>query len=372
MKLTRQYTRQLSENMDHAIDHANIDFNPLIDKIFSNSIDKWTCKPFILGNTFRLSEHLRVVNVDLEIGYLIIKGSEPLLRDFDASLQDSFVRHCFGKPSVAEHFIWKESKIPFALTLSEAQETLNITHRIKNEFLCAYGEFPRIPIPIATYLIEDHGLLEKINSYSNNKNPWQTSQNFPETAIQISYGLAYPGRVGFFETFVGNEASSLEAKELLRLSFGSMRSWYKNIVSETAKLFSLGLVFGRVELDHLGYATKSNNVGLCGSFFDLSGSYFIDPRQSAQELASDVHVTLKYLAETVAEHICLAQGRRVYGVELSMHHLAKDILSAWPKKMIGKGLHQIIERLYGSDIFDCVRLIHENLNPETHNDNILI
>lgn len=106
------------------------------------------------GDLYRLKGHNRSVCVALAddksaADVVVFKGTEPLLRDFDAYLEWMATTQFGAWPRpLAEHFPLFEGKAPGTVLLGEAMSEAEIALDVQERHLEHYGELLRLPVPL--------------------------------------------------------------------------------------------------------------------------------------------------------------------------------------------------------------------------------
>lgn len=90
---------------------------------------------------------------DAPAGVLAVKGSEPLVGDFDrlplAMLTRTFRSDVDrGYASMLEHFPLRERKVPASLTRHEARGEIESAIAVQRDHLAAFGTLARLPVPL--------------------------------------------------------------------------------------------------------------------------------------------------------------------------------------------------------------------------------
>jgi hypothetical protein len=116
-----------------------------------------TAAPGEQGRLYRMRGHNRSVCIALAddrrtSDVIVLKGSEPLLGDFEEYL-DWMQRRQFGtwpRP-IMEHFPLFEGKAPGTVFLDEARKEAALALAVQAAHLRHYGELLRVPVPLAVF-----------------------------------------------------------------------------------------------------------------------------------------------------------------------------------------------------------------------------
>lgn len=313
---------------------------------------KLTIHPFQIGNFNRLSEHFRSICFTNGNYDFAIKGTEPFLSDAVQYLELFSNRIDLFAPSVGHRFIYSENKIPFVFTYLEAQEEISISQKMIPSYYSTYNELPQIPLPIAVCKFR---LPEQFVSKVQEKYCIDCS-NIDAGSVLYSIS-SYPARVGHFDRFFNNNFKTLGQKLESRSDYASCNKWLSTLLVEFTRWINLGFVPAEVGKSHLGFAVKSQNVGMDGSFFDI-GSFSLAERKSDKELLGDLYLSVSALCDTICEHISLDFSINGENLKRLFYPLILTaILDIWPNKVVDKRTLTLVQSLQNGDILEFAHFI---------------
>lgn len=311
-----------------------------------------TVEPFQIGNLNRLSEHFRSIcfsegNVDFAI-----KGIEPFLSDVMQYLDAFSNRIDLFTPSVGHRFIFSENKIPFVFTYQEAIEEVSISQKMLSSYYSTYLELPRIPIPLAVckFRLPDQ-FVSKV------KEKYTIDCSTVEAGIVLYLTSGHPARVGHFERFFNNTFKTLVQKLEFRSEYANCRKWLSTLVVEFSRWVNLGFIPAEVGKSHLGFAVKSQNVGLDGGLFDI-GSFSLAEEKSEKELLGDLYLSVSTLCDTICEHVSLDFSNNGEHLKRLFYPLVLTaILDVWPDQLRDDRALSLIKSLHNGDILEFAEFI---------------
>ena len=277
-----------------------------------------TAVPGIDGRLFRLPNHNRsfcysVVHprVGANSPVLVIKGAEPLLRDFPLMI-DWMLQAPLRKSTrvMADHFPLAEGKIPGALSLKEALGEARIALDVQQRHLRYYGELARIPVPMFVYLLSDEDqdacitLLRKKLSQSAFERIGPLVRE--GLAIYIYYYPSPPVRANYlselrtpqFKQFV--EPAADEGLTILH--------WTRLLI----RLLYLGYLPYSVRNEGLGACMDFGNAALDGGFCDPDSIIPIDTKVDDELFCESVVQTLRIFQSTAERLLVMSSARSLY------------------------------------------------------------
>jgi hypothetical protein len=277
-----------------------------------------TAVPGIDGRLYRLPNHNRSFCyslVDPRVGanspVLVVKGAEPLLRDFPLMI-DWMLQAPLRKSTrvMADHFPLAEGKIPGALSLKEALSEARIALDVQKRHLTCYGELARIPVPLFVYPFSD----EDKDTCSATLRSKLSQSAFDRIGPLLREGLAiyvyyYPSppvranylgelRTPQFKQFV--EPTSDEGSTVLQ--------WARLLI----RLLYLGYLPYSVRNEGLGACIDFGNAALDGGFCDPDSIIPVDAKVDDEFFCESVVQTLRIFQNTVERLLVISHPRSLY------------------------------------------------------------
>ncbi len=124
--------------------------------------------PGTQGDFYRLKKHNRAFcwALSREKGHLSdvisLKGTEPLLQDFNKYLGWMSRRRIGDIRPITEHFPLSEGKAPGCVYLAEAEAEAEVALEIQRKHLIHYGELAHVPTPLFVFRLSEQTELDTI------------------------------------------------------------------------------------------------------------------------------------------------------------------------------------------------------------------
>lgn len=248
------------------------------------------CTPYLEKKSFRLTESWRSFCVPLKNNFLlIIKGSEIELDDLSETYKTYFQKYQqLGSPSNAEHFFYKENKIPLLHLLEEGTEEFSKSQALLSDYFNTFKTIPKLPIPIANFKYD----ISKIKNKDVEKFISILESDFGidiRKRMFSKYVYLYQGHPSRLKSW----KQSVENRNLNWHSWQNQQARFFNaeeLISDYIKLFvqisSLGWILSPLGKDHMGYPISLQNLTTDGGFVDINNLVRISKPLSRQHEVS--------------------------------------------------------------------------------------
>ncbi|MCO4793484.1 MAG: hypothetical protein KC493_07225 [Bacteriovoracaceae bacterium] len=264
--------------------------------------------PYLSEDNFRLIENWRSVSIAIGNGYhLILKGSEARSPDLLNCYEEVFSKkNVVGAPSLSDHFVLKEHKIPLLLESEEACEEYDKSLAVFEDYSKNHNEIPKLPIPLCVLEYSDDIWKNQSGFLKVLKDDHGIAIEDTPCSIFAYIYKGYPNRLKHWKMYgeaknVSREEWSKTQEEFFDIK-DTLNSYFQNFI----RLSDLGWILAPVGQEHIGYALKSQNLTLDGGFVDLGNAYKID--KISKNAKIDFINSIYYLSESIT-HLMVPSGR---------------------------------------------------------------
>lgn len=287
-----------------------------------------TCGAFLQGAAFRPPRHHRSFYVRGEgPGVVAVKGTEPLVADFDTLLErvaaEISVAHASEPRRAAEHFASLERKVPCAVTVDEARAEASKALAVHAASVRHYGTLAHVPFPLGVLRLSDEvtaGVMERVRATVTGT---ALEQVEPVTrnglGVLVNYYPGMPTRVSSLNHILPSAPYTERHERLVELVDPDvvMRSWCRQL----ARLMHLGFVPATPASGRTGNMCQPQNAALDGGFFDVDSVEPIHTLPGAAAVADALATSMRSFYYTVRSML----------VERSYYHLghADDVVEGW-------------------------------------------
>jgi hypothetical protein len=235
-----------------------------------------SCYPFSGEHYLRPTGHARSFCMKVPGGgYLVFKGTEPLIQDFDKILKEAWDNRKAYYPSALEHFILFEHEVYLGVLLRGALFCAEQSTEWTTAYLKTFKRLPSTPFPLAVFRLPEDRTLhykEKLMAYLSDRGQISAKRSaealigeglgvyvyyYPSIPLRAAHVKGeYPGSYGVANRPVGLEKKSLDAEKIIG-------SWMN--------LFSEMLVAGYMPTTavHTGNCLQLQNLAVNGGFCDI-------------------------------------------------------------------------------------------------------
>jgi hypothetical protein len=112
-----------------------------------------TCRPFDDGTYHRMKGHVRSFVARTDNGVLVIKGTEPMSKDYGEILVDAEKARDFLFLSKVDWFLIVENEPFLGQALNLAENYARISLEFTQKYVARFGKLPRVPFPVGVFKI---------------------------------------------------------------------------------------------------------------------------------------------------------------------------------------------------------------------------
>jgi hypothetical protein len=287
------------------------------------------------GDLYRMRGHNRSVCLALgpdksTADVVVLKGSEPLLPDFEAYLEWMKSRQFGNWPRpIMEHFPLSEGKAPGTVFLDEAMGEAELALRVQARHVAHYGELLKLPVPLFVLRLAERDHARVVARLRAGMSGPAFERVGPHLARGIGiFAYYYPGppaRVNAVgrPRFLWPATSDLTARQHV------MESMIPGWMRLAARLLWLGFLPSTPISWRLGTIFDPNNTCLDGGACDVGSIYPMD------QAPNDAFFTRSIVMEIGSLRVVVA---RAFGIPLG------EIAQTYEQEVVAYYLGTYVER----------------------------
>lgn len=325
---------QAEPDVVRAVCDASPAIGPALERLRAGSLPLMsTAAPGEQGDLYRMRGHNRSVCLALgpdksTADVIVLKGSEPLLPDFDAYLEWMRSRQFGNWPRpIMEHFPLSEGKAPGTVFLDEALSEAELALKVQARHLRHYGGLMRLPVPLFVFRLPagDHARVVELLRAKLSEPAFERVGPHLDRGIGV-FAYYYPGPPARVNA-VGRPRFLWPATQDLTARSHVLETMVPGWIRLAARLLWLGFLPSTPLSWRLGTIFDPNNTCLDGGACDVGSIYPMEQAPNDAFFTRSIVMEIGSLRVVVARAFGIPLGEiaQTYEQEVVAYYLGRHV-----------------------------------------------